>query len=271
MGLFMRSKILTDDYIKITDKVKVAIPLFKDVYEYEKEYFLIAHHLTDMPFTRMAELWLAKIDYVTITFYDLFIQALYELQILCTGTPEQVSQMFGVSFSPSPDLVSLFFVDLDVGNLVILKHKNGSFIVIDKLTHEVVFDEDIIDKTADALRKIIGTQKDKRKEDIGGASGRYVLERSVKVLKREIKKLQDHPRQYSYLESCLVTLVNTEKFPYNFETVMNVKYILFVLSLRQFVHTNSVDNINLGIYTGNIPMDKISNKDQNYFLLENEN
>ena len=121
------------------------------------------------------------------------------------------------------------------------------------------------------IKTIIGTQKDKRKEDIGGASGRYVLERSVKVLKREIKKLQDHPRQYSYLESCLVTLVNTEKFPYNFETVMNVKYILFVLSLRQFVHTNSVDNINLGIYTGNIPMYKISNKDQNYFLLENEN
>lgn len=271
MGLFMRSKILTDDYIKITDKVKVTIPLFKDVYEYEKEYFLIAHHLTDMPFTRMAELWLAKIDYATITFYDLFIQGLYELQVLCAGTPEQVSQMFGVSFSPSPSLIDLFFVDLDISNLVILKHKDGSFIVRDKITYEVIFDEEIMDKTADALRKIIGTQKDKRKEDIGGASGRYVLERSVKVLKREIKKMKDHPRQYSFLESSLVTLVNTEKFPYNFETVMNIKYILFVLSLRQFVHTNYVDNINLGIYTGTIIADKVSQRDQDYFALENEN
>ena len=267
----MRSKILTDDYIKITDKVKVAIPLFKDVYEYEKEYFLIAHHLTDMPFTRMAELWLAKIDYTTVTFYDLFIQGLYELKILCTGTPKQVSQMFGASFSPSPNLINLFFVDLDIRNLIILKHKDGSFVVRDGLTNEIVFNEEIMDNTAEVLRKVIGTQKDKRKEDIGGASGRYVLERSVKVLKREIKKMQDHPRQYSWLESCLVTLVNTEKFPYNFDTVMNVRYILFVLSLRQFIHTQNVDNMNLGIYTGTILADKISNKDQNYFLLENEN
>lgn len=267
----MRSKILTDNFIQITDKVKVAIPLFKDVYKYETEYLMIAHHLTDMPFTRMAELWLEKIDYTTITFYDLFIQGLYELQVLCTGTQEQINQTIGIGFSPSPELVDLFFVDMDIKNLIILKHQSGSFIVKDKISQEIIFDENIMDKVADALRIIIGAQKDNRKEDIGGASGRYVLERSVKVLKRELKKMKDHPRQYSWLESCTVTLVNTEKFPYDFETIKKVPYTLFILSLRQFLHTNYVDNINLGIYTGNISTDKISKTDQNYFLLEQEN
>ena len=85
----MQNKIFLNDTITINQYVQVYIPTFKEVYENEDDYFLLAYHLTAMPFTRRAELWLNKIDYITLNFYDLFIQALYELKILSCGTDEE--------------------------------------------------------------------------------------------------------------------------------------------------------------------------------------
>ena len=130
------------------------------------------------------------------------------------------------------------------------------------------FDEADIDKTAEVLRKIIGEKKDNRKEDAKGASGRYVLERAVKVLKRKLKKEAECPRQYSIIESYIVTLVNNKDFKYNFETVMNIKYIEFTLSVKQILHNIHISNIAIGVYTGNVLSEKLSTKDQSCFVLE---
>lgn len=265
----MQNKLLHSQYIEITNKVKVAIPKFGDVYKCEVEYLTIAHHLTDMPFSRMAELWINKIDYSQITFYDLFVQAIYELQILCSENQERITMYFGDGQKRIKNLDKMFFYDLDIHDLLIAKNANDEFLIISKSSGEVVFTQDTMDKTADAIRKIIGEQKDLRKEDIGGASGRYVLDRAVKVYKRELQKQKMNPRQYSALESYIVAMVNMSDFKYDFESVMNISYVQFVLSLKQLMHIKHVENIALGIYTGNIDIEKIDKQCQNYFSLEN--
>ena len=125
-----------------------------------------------------------------------------------------------------------------------------------------------MDKIAVAIRKILGEKRDDRKEDIGGASGRYVLDRAVTLLKRDLKKKAKNPRQYSVLESYLVTMVNNKDFKYNFETVMNIKYIEFTLSVKQILHNIHISNIAIGVYTGNVLSEKLSTKDQSCFVLE---
>ena len=63
-------------------------------------------------------------------------------------------------------------------------------------------------------------------------------------------------------------MVNNKDFKYNFETVMNIKYIEFTLSVKQILHNIHISNIAIGVYTGNVLSEKLSTKDQSCFVLE---
>lgn len=268
----MQNKIFLNDTITINQYVQVYIPTFKEVYENEDDYFLLAYHLTAMPFTRRAELWLNKIDYITLNFYDLFIQALYELKILSCGTDEEIIKLFGANKKRNANIFFMFFRGFNISDIQICMktdNENGKkhYFIIDNLQRVIITENDM-DKIAKAIRKILGEKRDDRKEDIGGASGRYVLDRAVTLLKRDLKKKAKNPRQYSVLESYLVTMVNNKDFKYNFETVMNIKYIEFTLSVKQILHNIHISNIAIGVYTGNVLSEKLSTKDQSCFVLE---
>lgn len=63
-------------------------------------------------------------------------------------------------------------------------------------------------------------------------------------------------------------MVNNKDFKYNFETVMDISYVEFILSVKQILQNIHVANIDLGVYTGNILADKLPDKDRSYFALE---
>lgn len=63
-------------------------------------------------------------------------------------------------------------------------------------------------------------------------------------------------------------MVNNKDFKYNFETVMDISYVEFILSVKQILQNIHVANIDLGVYTGNILADKLTDKDRSYFALE---
>lgn len=264
----MQNKIFLDNYIKINDYVELYIPTVREVYKNEDDYYLLSYHLTAMPFTRRAELWLNKIDYITLNFYDLFTYALYEMKVLASNDTQMITKMFGTHKKSNPNIGNLFFRGFDIKNIEIRYTEDKHYLVADSTNQHILFNETDIDKTAEVLRKIIGEKKDNRKEDVKGASGRYVLERAVKVLKRKLKKEAECPRQYSIIESYIVTLVNNKDFKYNFETVMDISYVEFILSVKQILQNIHVANIDLGVYTGNILADKLTDKDRSYFALE---
>lgn len=264
----MQNKIFLTNYIKINNYVDVYIPTVGEVYENEDDYYLLSYHLTAMPFTRKAELWLNKIDYTTLNFYDLFTYALYEMKVIASKDREITKKMFGVNKKNNPNICRLFFRGFDIENVEIRYTDDKHYFVVDSTNQHVLFNESDIDKTAEILRKIIGEKKDNRKEDIGGASGRYVLERAVKVLKRKLKKEMQNPRQFSIIESYIVTLVNNKDFKYNYQTVMDISYIELILSVKQILQNIRVSNIDLGVYTGNIMVDKLTDADRSYFVLE---
>lgn len=49
---------------------------------------------------------------------------------------------------------------------------------------------------------------------------------------------------------------------------MDMSYVEFILSAKQILQNIHVANIDLGIYTGNILADKLTDKDRSYFALE---
>lgn len=65
-----------------------------------------------MPFTRRAELWLNKIDYITLNFYDLFTYALYEMKVLASNDTQMITKMFGTHKKSNPNIGNLFLEDL---------------------------------------------------------------------------------------------------------------------------------------------------------------
>lgn len=86
-----------------------------------------------MPFTRRAELWLNKIDYITLNFYDLFIQALYELKILSCGTDEEIIKLFGANKKRNTNIFSMFFRGFNISDIQICMttdNENGKNIIL---------------------------------------------------------------------------------------------------------------------------------------------
>lgn len=110
----MQNKIFLDNYIKINDYVELYIPTVREVYKNEDDYYLLSYHLTAMPFTRRAELWLNKIDYITLNFYDLFTYALYEMKVLASNDTQMITKMFGTHKKSNPNIGNLFFRGFDI-------------------------------------------------------------------------------------------------------------------------------------------------------------
>lgn len=108
----MQNKIFLDNYIKINDYVELYIPTVREVYKNEDDYYLLSYHLTAMPFTRRAELWLNKIDYITLNFYDLFTYALYEMKVLASNDTQMITKVFGTHKKSNPNIGNLFLEGL---------------------------------------------------------------------------------------------------------------------------------------------------------------
>ena len=107
----------------------------------------------------------------------------------------------------------------------------------------------------DAIRKINLFEKVKYKPGNESAK-KYLLEKERKKQKRNAKKPYE-----PYLEKLVVALVNTEEFPYNYETCMDLSIYKFNQSFKQIQHKISFNNTMVGVYAGTVDTSKMSNKD----------
>lgn len=175
-------------------------------------------------------------------------------------------QMFGMLFeSLNGKNLSLLFGINVIANfeLYMCNEDKSVFYIYDKNTN-IKITQDIYEKISNIICKMNNVTKEHRKFS-NDFSRKHAIERQIKVSNRNKEK---NNNTTSYLDNLITALVCTADFPYNYETVLNVTIYDFISSVKQIKKKYAVDNYHLGIYTGNIDLNKskISPKDLDWFI-----
>lgn len=176
-------------------------------------------------------------------------------------------QLFGILFNGlnGRNLSLLFGINV-VANfqMQVCNEDNSIFYIVDEKAN-IKITQDIYEKISNMLCKINNVTKEHRKFS-NEFSRKHAIERQIKVNQRN--KERNKESSSSQLDNYITALVCTADFPYNYETVLNVTLYDFIASVKQIKKKYAVDNYHLGIYTGNIDINKskISQKDLDWFV-----
>lgn len=220
------------DY-EINDKIAVHVPTVNEIFDFgDQKYYSIVQSLISTPFDLMVELDDIGIDFETITNYQLFMLMLESI----AANESDTSILFG----------SLNLKDFrEADNL-----KTGERILWNK-KDDIIIDRMIALEICNVIRKIHFWEA-----PIGQAGNaeakRYLIERN------RLKKQRLAKKPYkSFLESMIISLVNTEEFPYNYETVMGLSVYKLNASWRQIQKKKHWEQTMNGCYFGTVDINKI--------------
>ncbi len=185
------------DY-EINDKIAVHVPTVNEIFDFgDQKYYSIVQTLIATPFDLMVELDDIGIDYESITNYQLFL-------------------LMMESIAANEENTEILFGNLDLKNFKAAKNtKNGERVFYDP-TNDIVIDQMIALEICNAIRKIHFWEAPLGQAGNNEAK-RYLIER--KRLKKQ--RLAKKPYK-SFLEGIIISLVNTEEFKYNYDTVMDL-------------------------------------------------
>lgn len=220
------------DY-KVNDNIAVHVPTVDEIFDFgDQKYYNIVQTLIATPFDLMVELDDIGIDYETITDYQLFVLMMESIAI-------------------NEEDTSIFFGNLNLKSFQeAVNPQNGEKVLWDK-DNDIVIDQMIALEICNAIRKIHFWKAPLGKAGNAEAKA-YLIERNRKKKQRLAKK----PYK-SFLESMIISLVNTEEFPYNYETVMGLSVYKLNASWRQIQKKKHWDQTMNGVYFGTVDKDKI--------------
>lgn len=228
--------LLYKDRIDVNQYIHIAIPLVGDVFDNEDEYYGLVSLLTAMPIDLMLLLDDAGIDFTTINDYELFLRLFPEIQ----ETPKEI--------------LSMVFGDLDLTKFKLDINPENGMIILNNKEDGIIIDRAIHGRIAATLRFLHNIEKNRRKPGNEDAK-QYLLERA-KIKSKRKKKKKD-----SELESLIVSLVNTEQFKYDFDTVRNLSIYQFNKCVKQITHKIDYEHRMQGVYAGTIDSKKLSQDD----------
>lgn len=222
---------------RINDSISVTIPTVGQVIDDEDSYYGLVSILTAMPIDLIAQLDDAGIDFTSVNSYDIFLMMFNGLKTQDT---------------------SLVFGDLDLSKFQIaMNEQNGNVVLVDP-EKDIVIDRLIHSKIADVLRRIHNLDKNRRKPANEEAK-EYMLKRAREKYNRHKNKKEE-----SQLESLIVSMVNTEQFKYNFDTVRDLSIYQFNESVRQIIKKVDYEHRMSGVYAGTISVKDLSHDDLNW-------
>ena len=270
--------------IDIVPNLTLKIPTVGEILDDEKTYYSITSSLTASPFQYMVQLDDMGIDYTSIDEWELFRmlflnycnqELVYKMKIKeleiemkkhlttsddylqCKNQIEILNSQirengFNIIFK---DFHLTYEVDGKLIGFNEYQYNNSDEIVLFNPATQVEINRLIYNDLTDVIRKINLFEKVKYKPGNESAK-KYLLEKERKKQKRNAKKPYE-----PYLEKLVVALVNTEEFPYNYETCMDLSIYKFNQSFKQIQHKISFNNTMVGVYAGTVDTSKMSNKD----------
>lgn len=270
--------------IDIVPNLTLKIPTVGEILDDEKTYYSITSSLTASPFQYMVQLDDMGIDYTSIDEWELFRmlflnycnqELVYKMKIKeleiemkkhlttsddylqCKNQIEILNSQirengFNIIFK---DFHLTYEVDGKLIGFNEYQYNDSNEIVLFNPATQVEINRLIYNDLTDVIRKINLFEKVKYKPGNESAK-KYLLEKERKKQKRNAKKPYE-----PYLEKLVVALVNTEEFPYNYETCMDLSIYKFNQSFKQIQHKISFNNTMVGVYAGTVDTSKMSNKD----------
>lgn len=223
----------------INDQIQVNIPLVGEVLDNEDEFFEIVSTVVATPYDMMVPLDDAGIDFSKLTDFDLFMLMFGNLQ------HRDVSLLFG---------------DLCFDNFAPAINKETKEMVLVDLEKDIVIDKYVHRDIANLIRRILSLERNNKKAGNDEAR-KYMIERARVKQKRRAKKADKHKSQ---LEDIIVSLVNAEEFPYNYQTVRDITIYQLYSSLNQISHTIHFDNTMIGYYAGTVKIEDIKQEDRTW-------
>ena len=225
--------------IEVSDAISVMVPTVGQIIDNEDDYYQVACMIVATPYDMMVQLDDAHIDFTKIDDFDLFILLFENLRAMNT---------------------SLIFGELDLSGMKVARFEGtGELVLVDK-ERDITIDRVVHAKLCDSIRNMLHMEKNNKKP--GNEEARkYLIDRERKRQKRAKSKQRD-----SQLENYIVALVNTEQFPYNYETVRNISIYQFYASLNQIAHKIKYDNTMIGYYAGTINFEDLAPADRTWIL-----
>lgn len=229
----------------INDNIFIKNPTLDEIYLYgEQNFYNLITRFTSIPSDFKSELFNIGIDYEKMSDFGLFMLQIRGLTI------EESSILFGdnLDFSKLTE-----FTNTQTEEIVLAESECSFF-----MPNEVVIDSHIYMMISDYLCKMNGIEK---KPEFGG--NEIAKKMLIEIDRDDKAKLKDKPFK-SILKSSIVSLVNSSDFKYNFETVWDLPFSIFIESARQIQKLKNVESLMFGAYSGNIDTSKIDPKEFNW-------
>lgn len=270
--------------IDVAPNLTLKIPTVGEILDDERTYYSITSSLTASPFQYMVQLDDMGIDYTSIDEWQLFRmlflsycnqELMYKMKIkelelemrkyptTSNSYLECKTRIEILNDKIQENGFNIIFRDFQLtsevnGQLTTFNeycYKDSDEIILFNPATQVEINKLIYSDLADLIRKINLFEKVKSKP--GNESARkYLLEKERKKQKRNAKKPYE-----PYLEKLVIALVNTEEFPYDYETCMDLSIYKFNQSFKQIRHKIAFNNTMVGVYAGTVDTSKLGNKD----------
>lgn len=222
-------KVLKGKDIKITDQITVHQPTIDEIEAFgERKFFSTFYTLCSIPSDMKSALWDKKIDWTKISDYDFFI-------------------MLSKGFSQNETEIVL--PDVDLSKMEIESY-NGKTLLISP-DGKTAISEEIYVVLIEYIREFLGYIP--KVEKYANKITRDVF---IKEDRKRRKKNAGKPFE-SIIHPMIITLVNTEEFPYNYETVFNTTLYQLTKSYYQIDKKKKACALLQGSMSGFIDSSKI--------------
>ena len=231
------SVIFGDDYY-ITDAISIHQPTLRDIKEMgEDKYFQAIFTLTCIPSDMKYRLFKLGLDYEEVEDFELFM--------LMAPTLET-------------DISQRLFMGVDLSKFEMAQNQaNGDFVLVD-MENDIMIDKLAYLKICDYFRSLHGLKP--KVEKAGNKFTKQLLIDEDKARYELNKDKEFEP----ILLPLIISMVNTEEFKYDYQTVQDLNIAAFMSSVEQIQRKKQAVALLQGCYLGMIDTSKIKTEDLNW-------
>lgn len=237
-----KAKVLKGSPIQINDFIILNQPSVGEVIDFgETRFFNIFYTLCSIPSDMKSILWDAKIDFMEISDWDLFIN-------LSRGmTAEDTSLILGEN--------------IDFSKMQLAKSQENEEIVM--ITEDgKIINQQIYLEFIGIIREMVGYVL--KREKAANKATKLALIEEDRMKKRKKSK------EDSFISSAIISLVNTEEFPYTYKSCMDITIYQLIKSYYQIQKKKSACALYQGSMSGFVDTSKIQKKNFQW-IYTNEN
>lgn len=235
-----KAKILSGKDIVINEQITLRQPTVEEVINFGEQRFLnVFYSFCSIPSDMKSVLWDLNIDFMKISDWELFIS-------LTRGfSQEDTSLIFG-----EIDFSQMLPIQMDEST-VVLSSPDG-----------IVITEEIYLSFIDYVREIVGYVL-KREKAVNKATKLAMIE-DDRINRTHKKSGTDD----SFVCTTIISLVNTEEFPYNYQSVLTITFYQLLKSFYQIQKKKSACALYQGSMSGFMDSSKIDKKAFNWIYTE---